>query len=178
MHLRVPAPVFKPDCLFLTNFQLLLSIFIYFQPFPITLYQFYPFPIIFICFQLFLPKFECSHIILPIFLYHFQLFSAILVFDHFPDPADNGFLNWIKLGLIFFNLVQLEFLGFSLGVRVSPGLTLAQPDWPRAKLTLGQGQGPAKMALTQPSLAPGQCSRSSSPKQTMQCQQTGSSFGR
>ena len=30
------------------------------------------------------------------------------------------------------------------------GSALAQPDWPGAKLTPGQGQGPAKMALTRP----------------------------
>ena len=141
MHPRVPAPVFKPDCSFLTNFQLLLSIFGRFYLFPTVSNYSLSFPIVFICFQLFLPKFECSHIILPIFLYHFLLFSTILVFDHFPDPADNGFLNRIKLGLIFFNLVQLEFLGFSLGVRVSPGLTLARPDWPGARVK-GQQKWP------------------------------------
>ena len=34
MHPWVPAPVFKPDCSFLTNFQLLLSIFGCFYLFP------------------------------------------------------------------------------------------------------------------------------------------------
>jgi hypothetical protein len=46
--------------------------------------------------------------------------------------------------------------------RVGPGpaLALARPDWPGVRLTPGQGQGPAKMALARPGPALGQCTLS------------------
>ena len=84
MHPRVPAPVFKPNHSFLTNFQLLLSIFGCFYLFPtISNYSLSILPIsdhLYLFSSVFAQIRVFPHN-LTYFFYHFQLFSAI--FDHF-----------------------------------------------------------------------------------------------